>query len=68
MIKLFEHPLSPYAQKVKIALIEKGIPFEAVLPDLLSGGDAAFKEANPRLQVPALIDGDAAIFLVESWA
>ena len=28
MIKLFEHPLSPYAQKVKIALIEKGIPFE----------------------------------------
>jgi len=62
MIKLFEHPLSPYAQKVKIALIEKGIPFETAMPDLLSGGDAAFRAANPRLEVPALVDGDASVF------
>ena len=27
MITLYEHPLSPYAQKVKIALREKGVPF-----------------------------------------
>ena len=33
MLILFEHPLSPYAQKVKIALYEKGIPFEAKIPD-----------------------------------
>ena len=58
MIKLFEHPLSPYAQKVKLALIEKGIPFETAMPDLMSGGDAAFRAANPRLEVPALVDGD----------
>ena len=32
MLILFEHPLSPYAQKVKIALYEKGIPFEAKTP------------------------------------
>ena len=32
MLKLYEHPLSPYAQKVKIALYEKGLPFEAVVP------------------------------------
>lgn len=62
MIKLFEHPLSPYAQKVKLALIEKGIPFETAMPDLLSGGDAAFRAASPRLEVPALVDGDATVF------
>ena len=28
MIVLYEHPSSPYAQKVKILLLEKGIPFE----------------------------------------
>ena len=62
MIKLYEHPLSPYAQKVKIALIEKGIAFEVAMPDLLSGGDAAFRAANPRLEVPALVDGDTTVF------
>ena len=62
MVKLFEHPLSPYAQKVKLALIEKGIPFEAVMPDLLSGGDAAFRAASPRLEVPALVDDDVTVF------
>jgi glutathione S-transferase/RNA polymerase-associated protein len=62
VIKLFEHPLSPYAQKVKLALIEKGIPFETAMPDLLSGGDAAFRAASPRLEVPALVDGDATVF------
>ncbi len=62
MIKLFEHPLSPYAQKVKLALIEKGIPFETAMPDLLSGADAAFRAASPRLEVPALVDGDATVY------
>ena len=36
MVVLYEHPLSPYAQKVKIALGEKGISFESRLPDLSS--------------------------------
>jgi glutathione S-transferase/RNA polymerase-associated protein len=62
MLKLFEHPLSPYAQKVKIALIEKGLPFETAMPDLLSGGDTAFRDASPRREVPALVDGDATVF------
>ena len=59
---LYEHPLSPYAQKVKIALREKGIAFDARIPNLFTGGDAAFQAANPRLEVPALVDGDTAIF------
>ncbi len=64
MIRLFEHPLSPYAQKVKIALREKGVPFSAALPDGLgagaSGGD--FAKANPRGEVPVLIEGETHIF------
>jgi len=65
MIVLFEHPLSPYAQKCKIALREKGIPFEARLPIGIGSGvtvDQGFAEASPRGEVPALIDGDVRIF------
>jgi len=64
MITLYEHPLSPYAQKVKIALREKGEPFDAALPGGLGagGGAGAFAEANPRAEVPVLIDGETAIF------
>lgn len=38
MIVLYEHPLSPYAQKIKIALREKGIEFESKTPDVSGGG------------------------------
>lgn len=64
MIRLFDHPLSPYAQKVKIALREKGQAFETVLPGGLGAGGAAgeFLAANPRAEVPALVDDDVAIF------
>ncbi|MBL6750308.1 MAG: glutathione S-transferase family protein [Nevskia sp.] len=62
---LFEHPLSPYAQKVKIALREKGLPFELRLPDGLgsgSGYQADFTGSSPRAEVPALIDGGVRVF------
>ena len=50
MLKLYEHPLSPYAQKVKLALYEKGIGFEAVVPNFLGGGvEAEFAASSPRL-------------------
>jgi len=62
MVVLWEHPLSPYAHKVKIALAEKGVAFECRLPDFMSGQDAAFASANPRLEVPALVDGDTKVF------
>jgi glutathione S-transferase len=62
MIVLYEHPLSPYAQKVKIALAEKGVQFECRLPDFMSGNDPAFAAASPRLEVPALVDGDTRVF------
>ncbi len=64
MITLYDHPLSPYAQKVKIALREKGVAFEAMMPGGLGAGGAQgpFLEANPRAEVPALVDADVAIF------
>ncbi|HUD53299.1 glutathione S-transferase family protein [Parvibaculum sp.] len=64
MITLYEHPLSPYAQKVKIALREKGQTFELKMPGGIGAGGAAgeFADANPRAEVPVLIDGDVRIF------
>jgi glutathione S-transferase len=61
---LYEHPLSSYAQKVKIALREKGVAFDLETPQALGSGTAAgpFAAASPRNEVPALIDGDARIF------
>lgn len=55
-IILYEHPLSPYSQKVRIMLREKGIPFEMRVPEALGTGDAEeFARFNPRMEVPALI-------------
>jgi glutathione S-transferase/RNA polymerase-associated protein len=62
MPTLIEHPLSPYAQKVRIALAEKGIAFDARLPDFLAGRDDQLAAVNPRVEVPTLIDGDTAVF------
>ena len=61
---LYEHPLSSYAQKVKIALREKGVDFKVETPQALGSGKAQgpFAAASPRNEVPALIDGDAQIF------
>jgi glutathione S-transferase/RNA polymerase-associated protein len=62
---LYEHPLSPYAQKCKIALREKGIPFEARLPVGIGSGsvpEEEFRQASPRGEVPALVDGGVRIF------
>ena len=62
MLTLFEHPLSPYAQKVKIALYEKGVPFEAKTPDLFGATERAFLDSSPRREVPSLVDGDFTVF------
>src|SRR5271167_1525474 len=62
MLKLYEHPFSPYVQKVKIALYEKSVAFEVEVPDAFSGAPTQFARTNPRLEVPALVDDDFAIF------
>jgi glutathione S-transferase len=67
MMKLYSAPLSLFSRKVEIALHEKGLSFERVMvpfdqsvgynpkhPDVLA--------ANPKAQVPVLIDGDLTLY------
>ncbi len=63
-IVLYEHPLSPYAQKVRILLREKGVPFDCRLPARLGTGsdNPALADLNPRLEVPALQHDGYTIF------
>ncbi len=59
---LYDHPLSSFAQKVKIALREKGLPFEAIVPPDFGTGrtDTPLAAANPRREVPVLLARDDA--------
>ena len=61
---LYEHPLSSYAQKVKIALRDKGVVFNTEVPESFGTGrnDGPFAAATPRGEVPVLIDGPTRVF------
>lgn len=64
MVILYEHPLSPYAQKVKISAREKNVDLDLRTPEGVGAGGAQgeFVLANPRAEVPALVDGDVRVF------
>ncbi|TKA48614.1 hypothetical protein B0A54_00750 [Friedmanniomyces endolithicus] len=59
---LWDHPTSSYAQKIRIALREKQIPFTSQRPSGLGSGGPVpdLADTNPRLEVPCLEDGDRA--------
>jgi glutathione S-transferase len=61
---LYDHPVSSYAQKVRMALRYKNLPFDKETPKILGSGrpNVAFSSANMRMEVPALVDGDFSIF------
>jgi RNA polymerase-associated protein len=61
---LYDVAMSSYAQKVRTALRYKNLAFKSYIPPGLGSGafDADFLSANPRMEVPALIDGDFKIF------
>ncbi len=60
-VKVYEHPLSPYAQKVKLALHYKGVEFDVETP--MIGADAeAFMAVSPRGEVPVLQHDDIALY------
>lgn len=64
MLKLYEHPMSAFVMKVKMALNEKGLEYTTERPAGLMNGEAAgaFVDANPRAEIPTLVDGDVAVF------
>ncbi len=57
---LLDFGLSPFAQKVRITLREKGLAFES-LKAFAPEHQERFRKASPRMELPALIDGEAAI-------
>lgn len=60
-MKLYDHPLSPYAMKIRIILYEKGVAFEK--EEIQSEKQrATLLRLNPRAEVPALVDGDVAVY------
>src|SRR5260370_27673743 len=62
MLTLYDDVFSPYARKVRIALYEKGVPFERVRALHGDCNRTDFLDVNPRAEVPALIDGDFAVY------
>ena len=54
MMKLLSATPSPYARKVRIALAEKGLPFELVT-EVPWNADTTTPKYNPLEKVPVLI-------------
>ncbi len=66
-MKLYSGPLSLFSRKVEIALHEKGLSFERVMVPFSQAKGYAPKHpavlaANPKGQVPVLVDGDLTLF------
>lgn len=66
-MKLYSGPLSLFARKVEIALAEKALAFERIMVPFTQTTGYAPKDpgvlaANPKGQVPVLIDGDLALY------
>lgn len=66
-MRLYSGPLSLFSRKVEIALHEKGLPFERVTVPFTQAPGHARKHpevlaANPKGQVPVLVDGDLTLF------
>jgi glutathione S-transferase len=67
MMKLYSGPLSLFARKVEIALGEKGLAFEREMVPFTQAKGYSPKHpvvlaANPKAQVPVLVDGDLTLF------
>ena len=62
MLTLYDDVFSPYARKVRIALYEKGVPFERVRALHGDCNRTDFLHVNPRAEVPALVDGDFSFY------
>ena len=68
MPTLYSHPMSTYAQRVHIALLEKGVTWDVKIVDMgkKEHRSPEYLAINPYGRVPALVDGP--LTLVESSA
>ena len=60
---LYHHSTSVCSAKVRLVLQEKDLQWEGRFVDILAGRqfDEEYRRLNPRMLVPALVDGDTAI-------
>lgn len=65
---LHDHPVSPFACKIRILLREKSLPFDKGRPDGMGMGRGvpAIAAANPREEIPVLEDRKANIIVFDS--
>ncbi len=61
MIQLYDNPLSPYARKVRLVLLEKGLGFEKHELHTKSQREELLA-VNPRGEVPAIVDDGVVIY------
>lgn len=63
MIKLYGHPLSGNAHKVRLMLSELNLDYQEITVDLLSGAhkESEFLKINPLGQLPVLVDGETTL-------
>lgn len=63
-MKLYYHPASTFARRVRVALIEKTISCEQVELNLPAGEQKQdwYAALNPYMKVPTLIDGDLTVY------
>jgi glutathione S-transferase len=62
MLVLYDDVFSPYARKVRLALYEKGVPFERIRALHGDCSRTDFLHVNPRGEVPALVDGEFRLY------
>lgn len=65
MMKLYDYPDCPFAQKVRVVLAEKELEYEKVFVDLRTGEhrqNAEFLKLNPYGKVPVLIDDEVVVY------
>src|SRR3954451_1101289 len=63
-MKLYHHPFSTFARRVRIQLIEKGVSVDEHQVDMPKGEHKglAFRALNPYGRVPTLVDGDFVLY------
>ena len=64
MLKLYYHPASTFARRVRMQLLEKDLPHELVALDMAAGANRQpeYRALNPYGRVPTLVDGELVLY------